>query len=271
MKQFYTCGEMLLALREEYGEYKYLLEELKKYVDIDEKSKEYYFTGMLADDNRPKGLDDKRIRLFVEKKYNDILKKIQSLKYNNYSSYLYRAWFDVEKNEEGLCELKYDDMFTPVDSKKYKPYAQIVDQEKFSEIIDELLSCDLMKVKSGCFKNNHDSICLEFDQGFISTSLGDESFIWWNGNDDTFNYSITKHNSPMLIEDILFLEIPSYKISPDWLSLLEKHEKTYDRELLFDVDIDARSKKGNLKLSELQKRENNMVARLMKEKKGLRK
>ena len=82
--------------------------------------------------------------------------------------------------------------------------------------------------------------------------LGDNSFITWNGIQDYFNYSITRHNSHALIENILSLEIPADKISSDWLKLLEKHENIFDNNLLFNVDINAQSKKGILEISDIE-------------------
>lgn len=264
MKKYYKYGEMLLTLREEYRECKYLLDELNKYINVKSDNNHFYFTGLLSDDDSSKELDGRRIRLFIEKRYLNILKKIEYFKYNWYCQYLYSAFFNVKKEENGLYGLEYDNIFTPVDGRKYIPEVQIVNQAKFSELIDKLFSSDLMQLKKGYFSNNHDSISLDFDMGFISTSLGDDSFIGWNSINDNLDYSITRHNSPVLIEEILSLEIPSDKISPEWLKLLEKHESIFERELLFDVDINAQSKKGILQFSDIQRNSNNNVVKLLK-------
>lgn len=266
MKKYYKCGEILLALREEYRECKHLLDELNKYINVGSDINSFHFTGLLSDDERTKNFEDRRIRLFVEKRYLDVLKKIQHLKYNWYCQYLYSAFFNVEREENGLYGLKYDDVFTSVDGRKYIPEVQIVEQEKFSELIDELFSSDLMQLKKGYFRNNHDSISLDFDSAYINTTLGDESFIGWNGIDDSFNYSITRHNSPALIEEIFSLEIPADKISPDWLKLLEKHENIFDKELLFDVDINVQSRKGVLQVSDIERKSHINLVKLLKKK-----
>ena len=45
MKKYYKYGEMLLVLRKEYRECKYLLDELNKYVNVKSNNSNYYFTG----------------------------------------------------------------------------------------------------------------------------------------------------------------------------------------------------------------------------------
>ena len=193
-----------------------------------------------------------------------ILKKIQYLKYNWYEQFLYSAFFLIEKKENGLYGLKYKDVLTPVDGRKYIPEVEIIDQTKFSQLIDKLLSSDLMQLEEGYFSNNHDNISLNFDYAYISTPLGDDSFISWNGINDSFKYSITRHNCPFLIEEILSLEIPSDKISGDWLKLLEKHESIVEKGILFDVDTNAQSKKGILHVSDIKTHDNKSVVKLLK-------
>ena len=259
MKKYYKFGEIIMALREEYKEYNYLLAELNKCIKIDYDYGNYYFEGILADKYKPQELG--YIRLYVEKKYFDILKKINFLKYDWYSQFLYSAYFKVFKKDNGLYELNYDNIPTPVDGKKYIPNVEIIDQNNFSSLIDVLLSTDLMQIKEGNFSNNHDRISLNFNYAYIFTSLGDNSFISWDGINDDFNYSITRHNSPALIGDILSLEIPADKISSDWLQLLEKHENDFSKDILFDVDISAQSREGFLQVSSI---ENNRVVKLLK-------
>lgn len=264
MRKYYKCGEIILALREEYKECKQLLNELNNCINIKNEHSNFYFTGLLSADKKTQDLNDRRIRLFVEKKYLDILKKIQYLKYNWYEQFLHSAFFLAEKKEDGLYGLKYKDVLTPVDGRKYIPEVEIIDQTKFSQLIDELFSSDLMQLKEGYFSNNHDNISLNFDYAYINTPLGDDSFISWNGINDSFKYSITRHNCPFLIEEILSLEIPSDKISADWLRLLEKHESIIEKEILFDVDINAQSKKGILHVSDIKRNDNKSVVKLLK-------
>jgi hypothetical protein len=252
MKKYYRYGEMILALREEYQECRKLLDELNDCVNIKTDYSDFYFTGLLSYDDKIQDLSDRKIKLVVEKRYLDILKKVQYLKHDWYGQFLYIASFVADKKDNGLYGLKYNDISTPVDKKKYIPEVEVINQTKFSELVDELFSSDLMQLRSGYFKNNHDIISLDFGSAYISTSLGDNSFITWNGIQDYFNYSITRHNSPALIENILSLEIPADKISSDWLKLLEKHENIFDNNLLFNVDINAQSKKGILEISDIE-------------------
>lgn len=264
MKKYYKFGEIILALREEYKECKQLLNELNKCINIKTENSNFYFTGLLSEDKKTQNLNDRRIRLFVEKKYLDILKKIQYLRYNWYEQFLYSAFFLTEKKDNGLYELKYEDILTPVDGRKYIPEVKIIDQIKFSQFIDELFSSNLMQLTEGYFSNNHDNISLNFDYAYINTPLGDDSFISWNGINDIFKYSITRHNSPVLIEEIFSLEISSDKISLDWLRLLEKYENIFEKEVLFDVDINVQSKKGILQVSDIKTNDNNSVVKLIK-------
>lgn len=264
MKKYYKYGEMLMALREEYRDCKHLLDELNKCINVGSDINRFHFTGLLSENDRAKDLEDRRVRLFVEKRYLDVLKKIQCLKYNWYCQYLYSAFFNVERQENGLYGLKYDEILTPVDGRKYIPEVHIIDQAKFSELIDAVFSSDLMQLKKGYFSNNHESISLDFDRAYIDSTLGDESFIGWDGFTDNFSYSITRHNSPALLEEILYLEIPADKISPDWIKILEKHESIFDKELLFDVDINAQSRKGILQVSDIERKSNINLVKLLK-------
>ena len=264
MKKYYKFGEIILALREEYKECKGILDELKSCINVKSDYNNFYFSGELSNDKRSLNLEDKKISLIVEKEYLDILKKIHHLRYSWYAQYLYSAMFYAEKKDNGLYKLEYDNRLTCFDRKKYRPEVDIIDESKFSELIDELLSYDLFQVKEGYFNINSDALSLSFDNAFISSSLGDESLIFWDGVQDTFSYTIKRHNSFVLIDEILSLEMPADKISPDWLKLLEKHENDFGKEVLFSVDINAQSKKGILQISN---EENNGVVRLLKKSK----
>lgn len=247
--------------REKYKECKHILDELNNCISIQSENRKFYFSGLLSDNDGIQGVCDRKIRLFVEKKYLDILKKIQYLKYGWYSKFLYEAIFVVEKQEQELYKLVYDNMLTPVDGRKYIPIVEIIDQNKFSYLIDELFSSDLMQLKNRFFNNNHDTIRLEFNSAWIRTPLGNDSLIFWDGIDDVFSYSINRDPSYMLIKNILSLEIPADKISPDWLNLLEKHKNDFDDQIIFNVDIKAQSRKGILQVSEI---ENKKTVKLLK-------
>ena len=151
MKKYYKFGEIILALREEYKECKGILDELKSCINVKSDYNNFYFSGKLSDDTSSTNLNDRKLRLIVEKNYLDILKKIQHLRYSWYAQYLYSAMFYAEKKDNGLYELEYDNRLTPFDRKKYRPEVDINDQSKFSELIDELLSYDLFQVKEGYF------------------------------------------------------------------------------------------------------------------------
>jgi len=261
MKKTYKFGEMMMALREEFKECKYLLDELNKCISIETNYSDAYFSASLSCDNNIQELKDREIKLFVEKKYLNILKKLQHLKYDWYSKYLYKSIFMVERQDGDIYGLSYDNILTPVDGKKYIPQIEIIDQNKFSSLIDELFSSDLMLLKSGYFTSNHDTILLNFDNALVSTPLGDSSFMSWNGINDQFNYYITRHSCPKLIEDILSLEMPADRISSDWLKLLEKHKNAFGTELVFDVDVNTKSRKGILYVSEIG---NNGVVKLIR-------
>ena len=262
MKKCYTFGELLLALREEYKESTTLLENLKKHISIESEYNDFYFTGMLDDDYKLPELKNRRVRLFIEKDYLKLLKEIQKLKYDWYSEYLYSAYYNVIKNDDGLYELKYDDFLTPVDGRKYIPNVKIINQKEFSELIDELFKTDLMQLQCGHFHNNYDSIYLDFDQAIISSQLGDSSSISWNGINDNINYSITRHSCPALIEDILSLKIPTDTLTPDWVKIIEKHIN--NNETLFNIDINAQSKNGILQVSDFDKSNDRNIVKLLK-------
>ena len=260
MKKYYKFGEIILALREEYRDCKHILYQLGNCINIEDENVKFYFSGLLSDTNS-KDLNDRKIRLIVEKKYLDILKKIQYMKYDWYSQFLYKSFLTVEKQSNGLYGFNHENILSPVDEKKYIPKVEIIDQNQFSNLIDELLSSDLMQLKRGYFNNNYDSISLRFDDAHISTSLGNGSSITWNGNQDSFEYSISRHCSPALIEKIFSLEMPADKLNPDWLKLLEKYENDFDKEIFFDVDINAQSKHGILQISHI---ENNNIVKMLK-------
>lgn len=264
LKQYYKFGEIILALREEYLESKYLLDELNKYIVVGPEVNEFFFTGLLKNFDSSSQPDNTIIRLYVQKNYPDILKKVEHIKHDWYSKYLYSAIFNVEKEANGLYGLKYDEIFTPVDGKKYIPNVKINNPEEFSKIIDNLYSTYLMQLTRSYFTNNFDHLSLDFDEAFISTTLGTDSYIFWNGIGDTFEYSIRRDNSPFLLEQILELEIPADKISPDWLKLLEKHDSIFDKEVSFNVDVNAQSKKGILQISDIDRSGNINLVRMLK-------
>ncbi len=247
MKKNYQFGEIMLILREEYNNCKYLLEELKKYVFIEGNYKKGYFNGTLKDNfdkNNPK---NPQIWLYVEKRYSEILKRINCLKYSWYSKYLYTAIYNVIKNPIGYC-LKYDNQLTVIDEKKYIPHVEIIDEQMFSQIINQLFNTELMQLERGDFEINFEKINLDFSQVNITSTLGLKSIISWNGVDDTINYDVCKDFSSYLLEWILSLEIPASELSSSWIKLLEKYENHFAKQLYFSVDSSVQMKKGKLKI-----------------------
>lgn len=241
MKKSYKFGEILLYVREEYKEYKHLLNDLSQCIRVLE-NKSYYFESSNF------GEKDK-IRLRIEKKYSEVSKKIKSLRYDWYSMFFYTAFFNVIKSGDSTYKLEDDSTITPIDgSKRFKPSVDIIDQERFDNIIEELLSLDIMKIQQGSLHIDYDLISLDFGNVFISSKLGYKSLLEWDGRTDTIDYLIKKDGCPYLIERILYLEIPTEYISREWLQIFEKHEHKFNAEMFFEVDIDVPRKQGFLQI-----------------------
>ena len=241
MSKYYKYGELLLILRKEYMGYKILLNELKRYVDIKSEYENMYFTGRLAYNDCSKNPVDKEIRLIVEKKYNELLKTIQNIRYNWYSMYLYTANYKMKKNNDGNYVPVYDNECAIIDNKdKYNPSVEITNPEKFSDLIDQIFSTDLMQTQQGHFAINQEAIDLNFDEAYIFSKLENQTIIHWDGINDTFRCSCDGHFYPALIREVLSLEMPEDKISDDWLKLLEKHKN--DSSLRnYDVDVSVKA------------------------------
>lgn len=279
MKKSYKFGEIILALREEYMECKHLIEELNKQVNVETENSRVYFSGKLRENYTSCEPRDRNIRLYVERRYNEILKKIQYLKYTWYSQYLYMAIFDVEKEENGLYGIKYADIPTPVDGRKYIPNVQIVNQERFSELVDEMFSTDLMQLKQWHYYTAEygspeyyecPMISLNFDRAKIIRTLFDNSSIWWDGISDEIEFSIDKYNKSFLIVDILSMEVPTDKIPEEWLKLLEKHERVFGNEVFFDVDTTIRARKVILQVAGINRNDTSSVVKLLRKEKRKR-
>ncbi len=280
MKRKYNCGEMLLMLREEYKECEKLLEELKKYVSVPSDSINYNFYGVLADKDRL--IEKNLIRLNVIKRYFYLLRKIGSA----FCYHSHGATFNVDKNDEGLYDLNYYNSFyqksmdmSEAGKSFYTPNVQITDPVKFSEIMDKVLSTELMKAPGGHFSNGKNTIDLYFDNAYISTdprvswvspsyrtTVLDDSFISWFGRSDIIGVDADKLNSPYLINEMLSSEISSDMISPEWLSIFEKHEDELGQEVLFDIDRRATSKYNELQVANICKTNDGSVVKLVRKK-----
>lgn len=269
MKRNYKYGEMILLLREEYKECRHILKELDKYVIVSPDCSHYYFGGVLAGRLRKNGM----IRLNVIKKYFYFLRKMGY----SFCYYSHVANFNIDKNDDGLYEPRYySNLYhhyldkNEIEKGMYVPDVQITDQTKFSELVDELLSSDLIQLSEGHFSNNYRIIDLGFDNAWISNIYSflarDNSFISWNGKDDTFGYGLNKYDGSSLINEMLSSEISTDRISSDWLNIFEKHEDVFDKEILFDVDKGIILKNGTLQISDIEQTTDYNVVKLRKKK-----
>ena len=181
-------------------------------------------------------------------------KEIEYLKKDWYAAFLYRALFNVVKNDNGLYKLQYDDIETWFDKKKFVPEIEIVDQEKFSQLIDELLSSDIMKLQERIFSPYNDSSIGTLRLNFAEATLNEpcNGTVSWNGLDDSFNY-INYFGNPLLIVELLSLKIQSKDIPQDWLNLLEKHETLIKGKAFSFSDLIemVRNKRGTLEISDM--------------------
>ena len=237
MRKYYKFGELLFTLRNEYLKQKVLLEELKKYVDINDDYLDMYFSGRLVDDSWD--YEDKGLSLIVTKKYNELLKKIQDLRYDWYSVFLYRAKYNFVRNEDGIYTPVYDNIYSFVD-KKYVPEVRINDNEQFGLIADIIYSTDLMNTKHGNFAINDSRVCLDYDEARIYTNCSKGTNIKWNGVNDELTCSTKGRFYPALVRDVLSFDMPADRISDDWIELLKNNEKNISNK----YDIDELEKSG---------------------------
>ena len=265
MKSFYTYGEMILALREEYKECGRLLNKLNTCIDIKDDYDNYYFKGIIPSFN----LNDRKICLVVKKWYPNFLNKIQKIKDGIFGGGLYIASYDVLGKEDGLYELKYKNIdVEDGDCIKYVPEINITDKYMFSKIINDLFSTDLMQLKEKVFSNNNEDIVLGFGSALITIRMGDYwQHLSWNGIDDTVSYLASRRFIPKLydIENILSLEMPAYKISTDWGRIFEKYESNPDVIFNYSLDKGINLRKDCLQFSdEIQGSEYCKNVRLLK-------
>ena len=259
MRKYYKMAEMIMALREEYNECRELLAKMDELVSVDGGICFYHFNGRLSD-RRTSSFDDRGVRLYVQRKYNAVLKKIQDLRFHSIG--FYRAIFNSQKDKHGIYTLKQIEGFEvpSLERNRYRPEVEITDQKEFSELMDELLTRNIMQVKDGYFSFNGDSITLDFDHCFITSETGAGTTLTWDGPTDTIDYSVKHGYYPSLIDMIFDYQIPVDEMSPEWVKLLEKHEKDFDDEILFDTDVEAQSSTGTLYIASTNK--NNGIVRL---------
>jgi len=238
----YTFGELLVYMREEYKEVKPLLQKLKECIQVSPDANNYYFKADLSLENK--------IRLQVSKEYLKLLKQIQRLRYDWYSEFLYKANFDVVKSDSSATyHLRKESFPTPILEKHlFKPTVSIIKEEEFNALMNQILSLDVFSLKRESIMINHDIISLNLGDVFISSILGEESFVVWNGVNDTIDYSVKRNYYPYLLEEILNLEVPSDYITPEWLKLIEKQESKFKKDFFFQIDMSCKSHVGLLKI-----------------------
>lgn len=253
MKEYYRFGDLLVTLRKEYMSNMKLLNELQKYIEIKSEYEKMYFRGhLLYKCNDPKeNLEYKdntgKITLIVEKKYNELLKKYKEIKY--YNGWLfYAAQYDFFKNESGFYVPNYHEPFnltTVAKRKRYIPEVEINNPEKFTNIMDQIYSSDIMQTEFGSFKINYDKIGLDFDIASMRSELDGGISLEWHGPNDEFYYNCYTPFVNGRVDELLSLEVPSYKISDNWLKLLEKYD-SYLSSMQYSADISVK-KKAKLK------------------------
>lgn len=277
MKQSYTFGEFILALREKRKEVEPLLQELKNYISIDSEYKDFYFYAHLIDervslyDNCDLSKSDNalqklrlnnRVRLFVEKECSEIKKKYYYLRYSLLGSNIYSISYIVAKNEDNTYSFEPSDFLVI-----YNPKVTITDQKKFNETMDKIMDTDYMKLHEKSFGINEDSIVLSGNHISIFTPLlgyDPSGYLGWDANDDLIDYSVLTKSKQYnyLTEKALELKIPSNMISSDWLKALEDNE--LKNGLVFDIEDNLKWKNGSLKISEIEEKNERGYVRLLK-------
>ena len=268
MKDYYKYGEIIIALREEYQKCKILFDEMYKYINIKSNNMDYYFTGSLSNNINSDVLDDRKIKLIIERRYLSILKLFDYLKYGDYSKYFYKAKYNVSKNDNNLYEFVYDDVFYLNNKKEFKPEIEINNPGELALLVDELLQTDLMQLKMKYINNYDDTIVLNFDKAHIMSHLGEKSLVRWNGIEDDFEFILNNNSNPLLVTDILSSKISKEKIPFYWLNLLEKNEDICKKEFFFDLYSSIESRKGCLEITDIKRNDDYDEVKLTKKKKS---
>lgn len=260
--KLYKFGVIMLILREEYLSYKCILERLSKCVKVDSSSNNHYFDCSLSSDK-----NDASINLYVEKECNKLLNDFNNFKSNSYSYYVNNAIYNAKKNDDGMYLLNFKKEGSCLGSKRYIPEVQVIDMDTFSNLVDELLSTDLMNLKSSSSVGlNNDFFSYNFGQFNINSSVGYKSRIYWNGIDDTLKYSISYDACFGMIDEILNFVIPECLIPDDLLKILEKHENKFNDNISFSEDIRANRKYDVLNISDIYNIHNKTYVRLKQKK-----
>jgi len=268
MKASYTFGEFFLTMREKYKEVEPLFNELKNYISVSSEYDDLYFYADLINDDDQYIFDEdyyqlisnNRVRLYVEEKCSKFKKKFYDKRQHVMGLKSYYTSYIVTKNEDDTYS------FNPIGSiDDFKPI--ITDQKKFSEIMNKIMEKDFMKLHEKIFEFNKERILLYRDYISMSTPLlgyFPEGSIDWNAKDDTIDYTafLKTRVYNYYLEETFDLEIPSNVISSDWLEVLEENELKDG--FIFNIEDILRSRKGKLKISEIEKKEDRGFVRLLK-------
>ena len=169
-----------------------------------------------------------------------------------FSSFLYRSTFNIQQDERGLYRLEHCSFAKKVSNLQYVPQIEILDQEKFSEIAETIFKTDLLNTKDGIYENNYDSIALNLFKATMRTKLGSINYVVWDAQDDIIKFSAEKRVEDYILDQVFSLEIPSDKLSTDWLQLLEKHEHLLEKGVSSLTEFPS-SKTGELQISTIDK------------------
>ena len=256
----YEFGKIMLVLRQEYMNYKSILDRLNNCVNVESEGVNHFFSGALASDR-----SDACVKLFVEKEYNKLFKRY---KYRLYKFYAYTAIYDTYKSNHNLYSFKLNKSGL-FDSKEFNPTIDIIDKEKFSNLVDELLSSDLMKLK---MHNNvgidQDTFGYDFGRFEISSSIGNSiensSSLVWNGFNDNIECYFPENACYGYIIDILKLKVPASVIPNDLLMLLEKYDNVYCNDIFYSFDLGKNGLNNTFNIYSIDNKKHNTYVKLRK-------
>ena len=223
MQNNYTYGEMIYILKGEYDKYRYLLEELKRSIKVEDSSN-YDFRSVLLDNENTNTL-----KLIVKKTLNPIVGLLKNTN-NQYAQY------SIERDNDHYM-LSYDRSIT----EEYRPNSTIIDFKKFNEYLDILLSSRLFNLSSIEEKldDDHD-LYLSCDYLRMKTP---SSYISWNGAHNCIKYEQRKKDNS--INEILSYQIPIEQIPDEWLELFQIYKEKMNNQIDFILEGNNR-KKGQL-------------------------
>ena len=135
--------------------------------------------------------------------------------------------------------------------KKYIPQVEIKDEMTFSLLVNQLLASDLTQLNKEKIGWNHNTISMDFDKVFITSTLGYKSTICWSGLEDGIKYNVKEDFSNKLLEEILSLKIPRDALPDEWMQFIENHEKK--RQFKFDISTNIDYNTGLLKVRRITK------------------